>query len=546
MATSTRAAVRLVAILGCAVSLATTTAKADTARFTGGPQGMVKSAKGELFEGIMVQLIARKNAVRTTVYSNADGRYEFPALEAGTYALRIARPREFHPFVKEGVDIKGPTQLADIVLDYVTDQDTLPPLPEIMAQMTGSEWLLSLSGTGAEKKMLTNNCNWCHSYQQIFRNHYDEEGWRKIVYRMIHGAGSPLINVNERGRWGGDEEARLVKWLASVRGPDVNDPQFVMLPRPQGRQTRVVITEYELPRLEPATHDVTGDSKGNLWYSTHRSSYIGRLDPLTGAVKEFHVPPVAEGVLPGTHWIYADKNDIIWGSENWAHSIWRLDPKTEEFTRIPWKVREPPNTPMGGNYAIDPEGFIWKARERKVTKVAALTGDPVTSYVLKKFAGTYGSAMSRDGRYFGGGAWPRDGVVVVDTQTAEVFEPDTSPRSGPARGEFDLHNNYWAGGRGGQLVKFDTKEKRIHEYPLPTPYASMYSAQTDRNGEVWAGEMHSGRYLRFDPKTVSFTEYVLPEPYGIDRETWIDNSTDPVTVWYVDHEGWLVRIQPMD
>jgi virginiamycin B lyase len=546
MATGTRAAVRLVAILGCAVSLTITTAMADPARFTGGPQGVVKSAKGELLEGIMVQLIARKNAVRTTVYSNADGRYGFPALEAGTYTLRIARPREFHPFVKEGVDIKGATPLADIALDYVTDQDTLPPLPEIMAQMTGSEWLLSLSGTGAEKKLLTNNCNWCHSYQQIFRNRYDEEGWRKIVYRMIHGAGSPLININERGRWGGDEEARLVKWLASVRSPDVNDPQFVMLPRPQGRQTRVVVTEYELPRLETATHDVTGDSKGNLWYSTHRSSFIGRLDPATGAVKEFHVPPVAEGVLPGTHWIYADKNDIIWGSENWAHSIWRLDPKTEAFTRVPWKVREPANTPMGGNYAIDPEGFIWKARERKVTKVAALTGDPVTSYVLKKFAGTYGSAMSRDGRYFGGGAWPRDGVVVVDTQTAEVFEPDTSPRSGPARGEFDLHNNYWAGGRGGQLVKFDTEEKRIHEYPLPTPYASMYSAQTDRNGEVWAGEMHSGRYLRFDPKTVSFTEYVLPEPYGIDRETWIDNSTDPVTVWYVDHEGWLVRIQPTD
>jgi len=75
-----------------------------------------------------------------------------------------------------------------------------------------------------------------------------------------------------------------------------------------------------------------------------------------------------------------------------------------------------------------------------VTKVAALTGEPVVGYVLKKFAGTYGSAMSRDGRYFGGGAWPRDGVVVVDTQTAEVFEPDTSPRSGPARGEFDLQN----------------------------------------------------------------------------------------------------------
>ena len=512
----------------------------------GGPKGVVKSSKGELLEGMMVQLIAQKNAVRTTVYTNADGRYEFPALDAGTYTLRIALPREFKPFIKEEVEIKGPAALADITLDYVTDSDLLPPRPEIAAQMTGSEWLLSLSGTGEEKKLLTSNCNWCHSYQQIFRNHYDEAGWGKIVYRMTHGAGSPLININERGRWDGNEEARLVKWLARVRGPDSKDPSFVTLPRPQGRQTRVVITEYELPRLETATHDVSGDSKGNLWYSTHRSSYVGRLDPRTGAVKEFHVPPVGEGVLPGTHWIYVDKNDIVWGSENWAHNIWRLDPKTEQFTRIPWKVREPANTPMGGNYAVDPEGFIWKARERKVSKVAALTGEPVIGYVLKKFAGTYGSAMSRDGRYFGGGAWPRDGVVVVDTKTAEVFEPDTSPRSGPARGEFDGDNNYWSGGRGGMLVKFDTSEKRIHEYRLPTPYASMYSAQVDKNGEVWAGEMHSGRYLRFNPKTVAFTEYVLPEPYGIDRETWIDNSTDPVTVWYVDHEGWLVRIQPMD
>ena len=154
--------------------------------------------------------------------------------------------------------------------------------------------------------------------------------------------------------------------------------------------------------------------------------------------------------------------------------------------------------------------------------------------------------MSRDGRYFGGGAWPRDGVVVADTQTGEVFEPDCSANCGPARGEFDPQGNYWSGGRGGMLVKFDIAKKRLFEYPLPTPYASMYSAQADKNGEIWAGEMHAGRYLRFNPKTEQYIEYVLPEPYGIDRETWIDNSTDPVTVWYVDHDGWIVRIQPLD
>src|SRR4030095_14643892 len=102
--------------------------------------------------------------------------------------------------------------------------------------------------------------------------------------------------------------------------------------------------------------------------------------------------------------------------------------------------------------------------ERKVTKVDALTGQPVTSFLLKKFPGTYGSAMSWDGRYFGGGSWPRDGLVVVDTKTGEVFEPDTSPNSGPARGEVDPDNNYWAAGRGGMLVQFDTAKESRSDY----------------------------------------------------------------------------------
>ena len=58
--------------------------------------------------------------------------------------------------------------------------------------------------------------------------------------------------------------------------------------------------------------------------------------------------------------------------------------------------------------------------------------------------------------------------------------------------------------------------------------------------------MQGGRYLRFNPKNQQWTEYLLPEPYGHDRESWIDNSTTPVTVWYVDHDGWMVRIQPLE
>ena len=534
------------AIMLAALAVASPASAANIERLLGGPKGAVKNDQGVALEGIGVQLISDKTNIRTTVYSNNDGRYEFPKLESGTYTLRVALPREFQPFVKKGVPISGPTAFDDISLTRVTKLELLPPTKEIMAQMTGSEWLASLSGSGEEKKLLTQNCNFCHSYQQIFRNHYDEHGWTEIVQRMTHGAGSPLILQRPNGRFNDALEQKLVHWLSTVRGSDAEDPQFIPLPRPQGRATRVVITEYELPRLELATHDVSGDAQGNIWYSTHRSSYVGKLDPKTGKVTEFHVPDVDPNALPGTHWIHVDKKGIVWGSENWAHNIWHLDPKTNQFSRVHWKVTEPINAPMGGNYALDPQGNIWKARGNKVTKVDANTGEELFSYPTKKFAATYGSAMSDDGRYFGGGAWPRDGVIVVDTKTGEVFEPDSSANTGPARGEFDPSGNYWAGGRGGLLVEFDIQKKRIVEYRIPTPYTALYTAHPDKNGEVWAGESHSGRYARFNPKTGVWTEYVLPEPYGFDRESWIDNSTDPVTVWYTDHDGFIAHIQPLE
>ena len=52
-------------------------------------------------EGIKVQLIA-PNAVRTTVFTDAEGRYEFPAMQAGSYTLRI---RDAAPL--QGVRARG-------------------------------------------------------------------------------------------------------------------------------------------------------------------------------------------------------------------------------------------------------------------------------------------------------------------------------------------------------------------------------------------------------------------------------------------------------
>src|SRR5215467_16403536 len=92
----------------------------------GGPKGIVHSARGDAHEGIMVQLIA-PNAVRTTVYSNQDGQFEFPKLPAGPYTLRVAKPLQFLPYQRDAVKIDGATALEDIVLEPRYATDYLPP-----------------------------------------------------------------------------------------------------------------------------------------------------------------------------------------------------------------------------------------------------------------------------------------------------------------------------------------------------------------------------------------------------------------------------------
>jgi len=100
------------------------------------------------------------------------------------------------------------------------------------------------------------------------------------------------------------------------------------------------------------------------------------------------------------------------------------------------------------------------------------------------------------------------------------------------------------------LVELDTKAKRIREFTPPgpvEPYNDLYSAETDKNGEVWAGELHGRKFLRFNPKTSQWTEYAMPEPYSHSRAVWVDKSATPSTVWYADYStGRIVRIQPFE
>ncbi|MFQ5982404.1 MAG: carboxypeptidase regulatory-like domain-containing protein, partial [Woeseiaceae bacterium] len=363
----------------------------------GGPTGVVRNTKGEPLEGILLQLIAERTAIRTTVYTNAAGRYEFPKLPFGQYTLRIARPLEFRPYQRNSVRIDSDVRtIEEIVLERVTESELLPPTPDIVSQLAGAEWIMNLPSTGEEKAVFKGACGFgCHSYQQIFRNRFDEHGWRLMVRRMIRYRGSPLIHSADSGRGedGADrpgrsgfsvqvEEDVIAPWLARVRGPDSkDDTPLQVLPRPHGASTKAIVTEYELPRMLLAPHDVAGDSEGNIWYTPHRSPYVGKLDPRTGIVTEYRVPKTP-GVLPGTHSVWIDKNDVVWLSENWAHTLTKFDPRTEEFTQVRLDFGRRLNTPAFGNFALAPDGHVWVARDSAILKIHPETGEFLERYPL--------------------------------------------------------------------------------------------------------------------------------------------------------------------
>ena len=83
-------------------------------------------------------------------------------------------------------------------------------------------------------------------------------------------------------------------------------------PRPTGRATHAIITEYDLPRGLAAPHDVILDGTGNAWYSDFGAQAIGEVDPRTGTVTEYPVPTLKPGYPAGSLDLEMDKDGNIW------------------------------------------------------------------------------------------------------------------------------------------------------------------------------------------------------------------------------------------
>lgn len=532
----------------------------------GGAHGLVRDAKGRTLPGVGVQLIA-PNGVRTTVFTDEDGRYEFPAMRTGSYLLRVATPLSHRPYRRDGVRVEADAGIGDIVLQRVPQAaaegalpGALPATEWIASQLSGAELLWNLSGSIHEKTAFVRTCGiGCHDLKEVLRNRFDEHSWRVIVGWMTsRGSGSVFVHRPAISSLSPDAE-RVLGWLSRVRGPASRDDPYRPFPRPAGASTDVVVTEYELPRRFLSIHEVAGDSKGNIWYTSHRTPYVGMLDPRSGIVKEYRVPEVP-GAFPGTYKVAADRSDIVWLSENWAQRLARLDPATGRFRQMLMESEARLNAPSPwGDFALAPDGLIWSEHDnRTIVKIDPGSGEILGSYPLTRNPAPADNLISRDGRFWAGGA-PTMGYntgMILDIASGRMYETNSGELpSSAARGGFDPHDNAWFGGHMGSIVEIvngidEGAGIHMRAFTPPTPYfpySQFYSAMPDKNGEIWSAWLHGPGFIRFNPASDTWRVYELPEPSAFARSTWVDDSTTPVTIWYPDYSlGTLVRIQPRD
>jgi len=521
--------------------------------------GQVSSAEEGAMEGVLVSAQKDGSTIRITVVTDAQGRYAFPAarLEPGNYKIGIRAV---------GYELDGPGT-AMVAASTVASADLkLKKTGDLAAQLTNSDWMASLPD--APQRRIIASCTTCHTLQRIVESKYTADDFMALVPRMMrYGAMSkpnhPQVAPDRSPTSApkGDVLSSFATYLASVNRS--THPTFAFplktAPRPSGRATRVILTEYELPRpdlTEP--HDVVVDplGTGTVWYSNFGEQNLGELDPKTGKVTEYPLPLLKPDAPTGALNLEFDPGGNPWVAMMYQQAIATLDRKTGKVTAYPLAAEfQSPKVQIG---MLDPrnsnvDGKVWfsEGGSRTLFRLDPATGtmDHIDQFkdVPKNVAhAEYGIVSDpQNNIWFFDFADRNVGRTDKSTGVTTLFAVPT-PASRPRRGHMDADGRItFAEFAADRVGVMDTKTEQIREWPLPANF-SPYDAVMDRNGEVWTGGMNADTIFRIDTKTGQSVGYLLPESTNIRRVT-VDNSTTPVTFWVGNnHRGKIIKLEPLD
>lgn len=536
--------------------------------------GLVTSDSEGRMEGVLVTARLEGANRSVTVISDDQGRYIFPAgrLQPGKHTLTI-RAIGYEISGQSTAEIKS-GQKSQLDLKLVKSKN-------LASQLTGAEWMESIPGNGAQKRALF-RCDQCHSLDTVVNSTHDAQGWLSVLPQMqLFWLGNSTINqpaAPARQHKAFPVDPELAKYLSSInRSGRASLPyELKTFSRPRGADTKVVITEYELPRSGSMPHDVAVDRDGRVWYTDFWGPEIGRLDPQSGEVKEWTLPELKPNLPKWSLAIELDEDGNPWIPRFYQGcAATMLDVKTEKFRT--WSAAGEYNDEHAScsQGSVSPTGTVWFRDSHrdlmfeldpKTGAVRAFDSYPSTTpkytgpshlfyfSIDEKFGGgqqlhdTYGIAVDAKGDpiYFDMGG---STIATMDHTTGKVtLYPTPTPNAAPRRGSIDSSGRFWFGEwMASQLGMFDPKAKEVKEWRPPTPWSGLYRAVADKNGDVWSGGMSTDYVYRLNPTSREWREYLLPTLAGEIRDIKVDDSGKAVKVWVpLVHAGIIAEIEPLE
>jgi virginiamycin B lyase len=523
--------------------------------------GVVGSADEATMEGVLVSARQTGASVTVTVVSDKDGRFSFPAnkMKPGEYSLAVRAI---------GYELESPTKIEISGESSGAIKLSLRKTTDLASQLSNGEWLVSMPGTDAQKGQLL-NCVGCHTLERIARSKYDSNAFlTQIMPRMQSYVNQsipahPQLRHAERLMEERDDQRVQVYRAAADFLSTINQSAgqwsyaFKTNARPAGRATRVIYTEYDLPRETISPHDVIVDSSGIVWFSSFGEQSLGRLDPQTGEVREYPIPEHKPGFPTGSLGLRADKEGNLWLGNMYQATIARFDRKSEtfKFWRLPADQNiDAAQVNMVSAQSSHVDGKVWAQNNgfAGVHRLDLATGTIETWRPFKDgpkgvFHNIYDVIPdSKNNVYFTDFRQRHIGRIDAKTGELKLFEVPTAG-SAPRRGSMDPQDRLWFGEyRGNRIGMFDTKTEQFKEWTLSTPWSAPYDVVLDRNEEAWTGSMVTDQVTRLDTRSGEMVDYLLPRSTNI-RRVFVDNSTTPVTFWVgSNHGASVVKVEPLD
>ena len=515
--------------------------------------GVVSSEAEGSMEGVVVSAKKTGSTVTVSVISDAQGRYSFPAnrLGAGKYSIKIRAI---------GYELAAPAT-ADVADEQTATADLkLRKTKNLVSQMSNGEWMMSLPGSENDKAFLL-GCVGCHTLERIVRSTHDADEWTQVIVRMNgYGPVSQPIKPQrmlDPDRSGTPEQFRKQgEYLASINLSQVSQWEYPLktLPRPTGRATRAIITEYDLPRPTTEPHDVLVDKDGAVWYSDFGELFISKFDPKTLKLTEYPVKEFKPGAPVGNLSLEYDKAGTLWFDTMFQGSLGTLDPKTGEIKYYPlgaeYNDKRVQLNFVGLRHDVDGKVWTKSVGTQEVFRLDVASGKWERFQPLKELPPGRHSiyqVISDSQNNLWMAEFQRGHIGKIDAKTGQVTWRALPTANARARRIWvdDQDRLLITEYRGNKVAMLDTNTDQLTEYQLP-PYTFPYRATADKNGEIWAGGMHTDRVVRLNPKTGESVEYQLPAETNM-RSVFVDNSTTPVTFWTgSNHKAALVKVEPLD